>query len=327
MKKLTVKDVAREAGVSTATISRVLNQSGYVSEHVREHVLQVIKRLNYHPNTIARSLKQEKSNSIGIVLPDMTNPYFMTIARHIQRRCREREYHLLFMDSEEDEQKELEALNVLAAQRVEAIILAGTGGNRDKIESIRHAGIHMILIDRKMDDLQADIVVEDNFSASREAVIRLLEAGHRQIGIVRGPASIITAQERYAGVVAAFESAGLTLDSKCVYTGDYTRSSGMAAVAYFMQLEPRPTAVFSANNEMTFGFYLGLAKQNMDPRSVEIVSFGDLEFSSLFDHRLSVVMQDPEQIGQAASELVLQRLERGAGEPQRLIFRPKIVRK
>jgi LacI family transcriptional regulator len=307
-KKLTVKDVAREAGVSTATVSRVLNRTGYVSDSVREQVAGVVERLQYRPNLIARSLKQDKTNAIGIVVPDMTNPFFMTIARHIQRRCMNAGYRLLFMDSEEDASKESDALDLLAEQRVEAIVIAGTERNREKLAAIRSRGTALVLIDRAIYGVDADVVCEDNRTVTVRAVSELLERGHRRVGVIAGPERIVTARERYEGIAEAFRERGLSIDPTLVHAGDYTRESGRIAATALLRRATPPTAVFSSNNEMTYGFYLGLREAGVDAASVEVVSFGDLDFSALFRQKLTVIRQDPEWIGATAGETVLARL-------------------
>ncbi len=327
MKKLTVKDVAKEAGVSTATISRVLNNTGYVSEHAREQVLRTIKMLNYQPNSIARSLKQKKSSSIGIVLPDMTNPYFMSISRQIQRKCMSEGYHLLYMDTEEDPEKERQALDFLLEKRVEALIIAGTGQNKDKIESAGQLGVHVILIDRKIENLRLDVIAEDNRSVSEEAVSYLLNKGHRHIGIINGPMAVITAKERYEGAEAAFAKFGARPDARYVYEGDFTRQSGAEGVKHLMRLPAPPTAIFSANNEMSYGLYLGLHELGIRTNEIEVVSFGDLEFSPLFSQKLSVIMQNPQEIGDAAADLVLKRLELGGKGFENRLFYPRMIQK
>ncbi|WP_274361319.1 LacI family DNA-binding transcriptional regulator [Paenibacillus thermotolerans] len=327
MKKLTVKDIAKEVGVSTATISRVLNNSGYVSEQVREQVLQTVEKLNYQPNSIARSLKQKKSRSVGIVLPDMTNPYFMSIARQIRRKLLTAGYHLLFMDSEEDPVKEKEALDFLMEKRVEALVVAGTGANKEKLEAVHASGIHVVLIDRMIKGLKVDVVAEDSRTVSEEAVAYLLEKGHRHIGIISGPRDVVTARDRYEGAVAAFDKLGVAVDPRYVYEGDFSRRSGMEAIKYLMQQSPCPTAIFSANNEMSYGLYLGLHELGVRTDHIEVLSFGDLEFSPLFQNKLSVIKQNPEQIGDAAGELVLKRLEQSVKEYETRMFTPQLVPK
>ncbi|MFC5448692.1 LacI family DNA-binding transcriptional regulator [Paenibacillus aestuarii] len=327
MSKLTIKDIAREAGVSTATISRVLNNSGYVSQDVKQQVLEVIRKFNYQPNAIARSLKQEKSRSIGIVLPDMTNPYFMKIARAIQHRCFQEGYHLLFVDTEENPDKEREALDFLTEKRIEALILAGTGANRDQIQAISDSGIHVILIDRRFSNLKLDTVTEDNIYAAKSAIEFLLEKNHQQIGMIHGPQSISTAKERKQGATLALQEAGITLTPELVFEGDYSRESGIAAIRHFCELPERPTAIFSTNNEMTFGIYLGLQEMGIPLDSIEIVSFGNLEFSSLFEHQLTVIMQNPQELGDTAGDLLIRRLSGGeeVEAPQNRILMPRLI--
>lgn len=327
MRKLTVKDVAKEAGVSTATVSRVLNNSGYVSEQVRGQVLAVVKKLNYQPNSIARSLKQEKTRSIGMIVPDMTNSYFMTIARQLQRKCMEIDYHLLIIDSEEDPRKELNAMQVLMEKRVEAIVLAGTGSNQEAIRAMISNGIYILLIDRRIDGITADVVAENNRVAAQEATRLLLLHGHRNIGIIKGPQTIHTAVERYEGVEEAMAQAGLQVQPDYVYEGDYSRESGVKAAHYLLNLPEPPTAIFSSNNEMSYGFYLGMHELGMDLQDIEVVSFGDLDLSPLFHNRLSVVQQNPVEIGEKAGDCIIDRLARNTRERIQIEFTPPIVQK
>ncbi|CAN7325067.1 LacI family DNA-binding transcriptional regulator [Paenibacillus sp. LjRoot153] len=325
MSKLTIKDIAREAGVSTATISRVMNNSGYVSEDIKQQVLEVIRKFNYQPNAIARSLKQEKSRSVGIVLPDMANPYFMKMARAIQHRCFQEGYQLLFFDTEENPEKEREALSFLTEKRIEALILAGTGENRDQVQAISDSGIHVILADRRFSNLKLDTVTEDNIYAAKSAIEHLLEKKHTRIGIINGPNSISTARERRQGAIIGLEEAGITPAEELVIEGDYTRESGIEAIRYFSQLSDQPTAIFSANNEMTFGVYLGLQQLGIPLDSIEVVSFGNLEFSSLFHHKLSAIMQNPQELGETIGDLLIKRLNGESDPVQNKILMPHLV--
>lgn len=325
MNKLTIKDIAKEAGVSTATISRVLNNSGYVSQDIKQQVMEVIEKLNYQPNAIARSLKQEKSRSVGIVLPDMTNPYFMQIARTIQHRCFQEGYHLLFVDTEENPDKEKEALDFLIEKRIEALILAGTGGNRERIQAIGQSGTRVILVDRRYANLTFDTVAEDNIYAAKAAIEYLIQKRHSRIGIIHGPQSISTARERRQGALIGLEEAGAALASDYMVEGDYTRESGMSAIRQLMALPEPPTAVFSANNEMTYGLYLGLHELGLPLDGIEVVSFGNLEFSALFRNKLSVLMQNPQEIGGMVGELLIRRLSGDLDEIENHILVPKFV--
>jgi LacI family transcriptional regulator len=324
---ITIKDVARAAGVSTATVSRVLNNSGYVSQEVRLHVEEVMKSMNYQPNVLARSLKQERTRTVGIILPDMTNSYFMTVARRVQQHLLEKGYHLIYMDSGEDAAKELEAIQLLQGMRIEALIIAGTGKNADILQHLVGAGTYVVLLDRIVDGVNTDLVVEDNAAAAEEATDYLLEKYGADIGLLLGPTGISTARERLEGVQKALRRRELDLASILVFNGDYTRASGIRASDFFMSQNKPPAAVFSANNEMTFGFYQGLRQRGIALDSVEVVSFGEVPAADLFSQRLSVIYQSPDRIGEAVAELTLKRIEQKSREREKRIFTPRFEKR
>ncbi|WP_165971943.1 LacI family DNA-binding transcriptional regulator [Paenibacillus piri] len=325
MAPLTIKDVAKAAGVSTATVSRVINHSGYVSNEVRLHVQKMIERLNYQPNVLARSLKMEKTKTIGMVLPDMTNAYLMTAARIVQKRLMEEGYHLIYMDSGEDPVKEREAIQLLLGMRIEALVLAGTGENGDLVNQIMQAGTTTILMDRTIQGVNSSMVLEDNVSASEEAASRIIVEFGAQFGIICGPTGISTARERYEGVVRALETAGLAheFEQRMIYEGDFTRGSGSLACSYFMNMTIPPRAVISFNNEMTYGFYLRLKELGAGLDSIKVVSFGELDAAPLFSNRLAVIRPNPQLIGEAVAELVLKRVKDGNHEKEKRILMPR----
>lgn len=323
MESITIKDVAHAAGVSTATVSRVLNKNGYVSLGVRQHVEQVMKDLNYQPNVLARSLKKERSKAVGIILPDMTNAYFMKAARRVQQLLLDRDFHLIYMDSGEDPVKELEAIQLLQGMRIEALILAGTGQNSEILSHLMHSGISVVLLDRYIDGINSDIVVEDNIAASDEAVTYLIEKYGSSIGVISGPEGISTARERLEGVRRALKRKGMRFPDEMYFGGDYTRKSGVDACSYFMSMAMPPAAVFSCNNEMTYGFYLALKEKGIALDAIEVVSFGELDAAPLFNHRLSVINQNPERIGEAVAELTLKWVEHKNKDKEKRIFTPR----
>lgn len=322
MTKLTIKEVAQEAGVSTATISRVLNGNGYVSEEARKRVLETVERLQYKPNTIARSLKQERSGGVGFVMPDLTNPYFMRISRKLQQSLAAEGYYVFFMDSNEQPDKERDAMNFLLEKRTEAILLAGTGGNVDLLTQVIKSGIPLILIDREVRGVDTDLVKEDNYSTAKTSVARLVRNGHLRIGLLEGPRHISTSAERIEGAIEGLRGAGISVPDAYRYQGDYSRASGAEAYAYFQSLTEPPTAIFSANNEMTFGFYLGMRGWSAPLDGLEVVSFGELESAPLFRNRLIEIRQNPEAVAEAAAELLILRLKngRGAGKEKRIVW-------
>lgn len=313
--KPTILDVAAKAGVSTATVSRVINNSGYVSERSRKLVADAIEELRFRPNAIARSLKQDSSRAVGYVVPDLANGYFMRIARTLQRLLLAEGYHLLMMDTEEDVRQERQALDMLTGKQIEAVVLAGTGGNRDTVQAMRELGIHVVLLDRLIDGLDIDLVAGDNTAPACDAVVRLLRGGHRRIGFVGGRLSVSTAEERKQGVLEAFRREGVDPGCLCMFEGDFTRESGREAARYFLSRAEPPTAIFSANNEMTFGLYLGWQEAGGSGQQPDIVSFGDLDFFPLLPQRPGVIRQQPDATGRQLAELLL----RGIAQPDKAV--------
>jgi len=328
VRNVTIKEVAQAASVSTATISRVLNKSGYVSEDVRQRVLETVRQLNYRPNAVARNLKRDRTHCVGLILPDMRNPYFMRLAREIQALLSVRNYHILYTDSGADASRERIAINFMLENRIEALVIAGVGENADKLREVQERGIPLILIDRRVEDVHTDIIIDDNKGAAERAVKLLIDKGHRKIGILCGPEGISTADERREGVLNALVRAGLNYADMFWYSGDFSRSSGREAARQMTRLLEPPTAVFSTNNEMTFGLYLGLKELGQPLDFWEVASYGELEFAPLFANRLAYVKQNPEAIGRTAAELVLERIGGSDREEQcseQIMLTPDIV--
>jgi LacI family transcriptional regulator len=328
MAKYTIKDVAMEAGVSTATVSRVLNQSGFVSDDIKERVYLAVKKLNYQPNAIARSLKQHKTNTIGIVIPDISNPYFMKISKGIEDIVQQKGYNLIFCSSDENPKKEEKLLQLLFEQRVDAIVLATAGGSENMVKKINQAGVPIILVDRSVDaeDQKFDFVGEDNIQSTYELTKYLLEQGHRLIGVVNGLLEVSTGRERYEGYKKALEEYGIEEDTKYIFNGAFTQDGGRKAVDYFLNFSKKPSAILSFNNIMTFGVLLELTRRGYSiPEDIVVASFGDIEAAQLLKSPgIISVVQKPYEMGEKVGNILLKRLNNEQG-PFTEIFKPKLV--
>ncbi|NHN34016.1 LacI family DNA-binding transcriptional regulator [Paenibacillus agricola] len=319
MAKATIKQVAAEAGVSTATISRVLNSSGYVSREVKQRVMAAVTKLHYQPNAIARSLKQDKSFTIGVVLPDISNPFFMTICRGIEDIVQEQGYHLLFCSSDEKPEKEEQLLHLMVEKRVDAIVLATTGGNEELITRLAASGVCFILVDRRLElelsesGAVVDLVAEDDVYGAYELTKQLILAGHSVIGVINGCMGVSTGQDRFVGYLKAIHEAGLEHDPALLYDGHFTEAGGRAAVRYFLQMAKPPSALLSFNNKMTFGALVELTESGRDiPGDIAIASYGEIEAARLLKHSgIMYVDQKPYDLGIKAGQTVLHRLEKG----------------
>jgi LacI family transcriptional regulator len=325
---VTIKDIARESGISIATVSRVLNNSGYASEEVKEKVLAAAKKLNYQPNAIARSLKKHKTNTIGVIIPDISNSYFMKISKGIEDTVYKSGYTLLFGSGDENPEKELKMLQVLLEQRVDAIVLATSGVSNDMIKIIRNTTVPVILVDRTIGDISAefDCIVEDNVEGAYLLTNYLIEKGYKEIGVVNGTLDVSTGEERYRGYQRALADNHLTENTAMVFNGHFTEEDGVQAVDYFLNLQQKPQAILSFNNAMTFGVILRLAQKGYKvPDDFVIASYGEVEAAQLLpDSRIITIEQSPYEMGKCAGEILLDRLERDIKGPVHKMFSPKL---
>lgn len=333
MSKATIKQVAKEAGVSTATVSRVLTGSSFVSDEVKAVVMAAVNKLNYQPNALARGLKQDRTYTIGIVLPDIANTFFMTVCKGIEEILHEQGYHLIFASSDEDRHKEQRLLHLLQEKRVDAIVLATTGGNEELIGRIVHFGTPVLLLDRAMSiggvDPQIDRVTEDNFAGAYQLTQSILVKGHTRIGVVNGFLDVSTGYDRYQGYLHALQEAGVAESSTLVYDGEFSVEGGMRAAAYFMEQADKPTAIISFNNQMSFGVLQSLVQQQVKmPEDLMLASYGAVD-AALLLQRPGIVMvrQQPYEMGLQTGEILLKRLEDKkyeTYEAQSKIFQPII---
>lgn len=328
MRNVTIKDVARESGVSTATVSRVLCNKGYASNEVRERVLSVAKELKYQPNALARSLKKHKTNTIGVVIPDISNPYFMKISRGIEDTVYQNGYNIIFASGEEKPKKEKELLNLLFEKRVDAIVLATSGENEETVDKIRNNGIPIILVDRalKNKDETIDFISEDNFEAAYELTKYLIEQGHTRIGVVNGSLQVSTGFERYNGFKKAINDFGLEESPDLIFNGNFYQEDGEKAVECFLNKENKPTAILTFNNTMSFGVLLQLTRMGYTvPNDVVVASYGEIEAAQLLKSPgIIYVSQSPYEMGVRVGEILMNRLLKNVKGPIIEKFRPKL---
>jgi DNA-binding LacI/PurR family transcriptional regulator len=315
-----LKDVADRAGVSTATISRVLSGKAYVSPALRERVLATVAELNYVPNGIARSMTQRRTHVLGLVVSDVTNPFFTAVARSVEDAAQEAGYSLVLCNTDERLDKERSYLGILREKRVDGVLLAATTVETSHIQRLVESGIKVVLIDRGIPELRVPSVQVDNFGGMYEATEYLLVLGHRRIAMLTGGTSISTARERQQGFEAAMRDAGLLrqdgAEGPLVLDGGRTTASGHAAALRLWDLPDRPTAIVSWSNMTATGLLLALHERGAHvPDDVSIVSFDDLPHFALLDHALTVVEQPTYEIGRQACELLLRLLDPEADVP------------
>ncbi|AEE91945.1 Transcriptional regulator, LacI family [Tepidanaerobacter acetatoxydans Re1] len=314
MRRVTITEVAKRANVSISTVSRVLNKNYPVSDEVKERVLQAISELNYQPNAVARSLKKQKTNMIGVVVADISNPFFMQIAKGIESVVGPEKYNLIFCSTDENPSKEHALLRLLSEKRVDGIILASCNTDSSYINQLAEKNFPIILIDRKVPNCSADVIVEDNFSSAYKLTKYLIQMGHKKIGIVNGLLKVSSGAERFAGYKKALEDDDIKLRDDYVLQGNFKRLDAYNAARQLIlnNKNDLPTAIFAANNLMAEGIMVALREFGLKiPEDISLVSFGDISTPDLIDPRLTVISQNTFAIGQKAGETVLYRIQNG----------------
>lgn len=308
----TIKDVAKEAGVSTATVSRVINDNYPVHMDTREKVMEVIKRLNYKPNAVARGLKNKETFLVGMITPDIANPFFMEIAKGIESQIADLGYNIIFCSGDEtDPGRELKMLEMLHEKQVDAVILDTRSTNPDELNLFVELGMKIVLIDAKLKGAKADLVSEDSYQASKRALQYAIEMGHQKIGIIKGNMNVSTAQERYKAYLDALMENEIDFNPNYCLEGMYDLHTTFEAVKSLLEKEKSdlPTMIFSSNNRMTEGALMAMMNKGFKvPEDISLISFGNIVLPDLFRPHLAVIVQRPYEIGIQAGKLLLKRL-------------------
>ncbi len=305
----TMADVAMRAGVSVSTVSHVVNETRRVNAETTERVKKVIEELGYVPNRVARSLVTSDTQLIGIVMSALTNRFFVPVVAAIDRAGRRRGYTSVLADSRDQVGPEAEAVNMLLSRRVDGMVLAPTGGDRQAVlDKLLEEQVPTVLIDRFVDG-RFDQVGVENVESMAGLVGHLSALGHTRIALVSGLRSLPTTAERIAGYELGLERAGLAFDRGLVVSGKSAAGPAEVALGALLCRKDPPTAVVSGNNYMTIGVLRALRERSMSvPRDMAVVAFDDLEFADVFEPRLTVVAQPVAQIASKAVELLIRRM-------------------
>lgn len=315
------KELAKLAGVSAGTVSNVISGSTRVSERSRQKVLEAIRILNYQPNLIARSLKTNRTHTLGIVVPDITIPFFPKIIRGAECAARERGYFLIVLDSEGSPQREADMIALLRAQRVEGVLLVTASGSELSAERFASLISHspVVCLDRLPVDLDVDSVCVDDTGAAEMAITHLIQMGHRQIACITGPLSLQNEQERLRGYRQALRKAGLPLQKSMIWSSGFEQQQvARACQVGLLQTSQRPSAIFATNGVTGLAalrslYALGLST----PGDFSFVTFDEVASEDFFRPNITSVVQPTFDMGYQAVEVLLRRIEKGELESSR----------
>ncbi len=323
----TIRDVAERAGVSPITVSRVINNSGYVSQETRSRVEAAIAELQYVPNSLARSLRFKRTHTLALVLTDITNPFWTTVARGVEDAASQRGFNVILCNTDENEAKQSEYLHVLLQKQVDGFLLVPARSTPDPIALIQSQRVPTVVLDRQVPGAKVDVVRGDSEGGAYQLVRLLLSLGHRRIAMLSGPVNISTAADRVAGYRRALQEAGLEAQAELVCYGEYTQESGYRMAQKALSLTPRPTALFAANNFIAIGALRALREAKVRvPEDMALVSFDDIPPAFVIEPFLTVAAQPAYEMGRRATELLLARLSGQAPpECQEIVLPTEII--
>jgi DNA-binding LacI/PurR family transcriptional regulator len=303
-----IQDVAKHAGVSISTVSRVLNGRGRVNQEVVANVQAAIQALHYTPNRAARSLRTQQSRIIGLLISDIQNPFFTALIRGIEDVAQQNGYSVILCNSDENEQKERQYIEVLCAEHVAGAIIVPMHENKRTIQTFNTQQIPVVAVDRKVPD--ADTVLVDNRRGAYDAISHLLTNGYRRIGIITGPPNITTSKERLEGYYKALNEAGIAPDPAIIRYGSFKTDSGRVLASELLLAQPAIDALFITNNLMTLGALETLHERNIRvPHDIGVVGFDEMPWATLGPISLTTVTQPVYEIGSTAAMRLFQRLQ------------------
>jgi len=328
---VTISDIAKEAKVSSATVSRVLNDSGYVKEETKQRILDVIKEKNYVPSAIARSLSKSETNTIGIIVPDITNPYFGEIIKGVSEIAEKNNLNIILFNTDNYLEKEIRAINLLKEQRIKGIIMTPGFGeekfNETYINTITNLNVPIILVSADIKFIKLNGVLVDHIKGGFDATDLLIKEGHTKIGVMAGLLSSEAVIDRLEGYKEALKENNIPFNEKNIYYGDFKLQKAYELTKNLIKEEDRPTALITFSNMMTMGVIKALKEENKNiPQDLAIVGFNRIDFLDIVGLNITYMEDCPVELGKASMEMLCDILSNTDNrEAKRLIIAPQIV--
>jgi len=319
----TVRDVAKQAGVAPITVSRVVNNSGYVSEETRARVEAAIADMGYVPNVLARSLRSRRTDTLALILTDISNPFWTTVVRGVEDAASNAGFNVILCNTDESEVKQDKYLRVLLQKQVDGVLLVPARSALEPIKFVKSQDTPVVVLDRLIPDAQADTVRCDSEGGGYQLTHLLLSFGHRRIAVLSGPQGVSTAEDRVAGYRRALTEAGIDIDPALVHYGQFSLESGYTMTQQVLAVTPRPSGLFAGNNFIAIGALRALRDAGLQvPEDLALVGFDDLPADLVVDPFLTVVAQPAYEMGRRATELLLARLSGEAPEAYQEVVLP-----
>ena len=322
---LKIKDVADAAGVSTATVSRVLANKPHVRKEVKARVLDVVRELKYRPNRVARSLRSRKSTIIGLIVSDIENPFFHQVSRAVEDAAHEQGYSVMLCNNDEDPDKEQRYLHLLGDENLAGVVLSPTRQTADNFSTTSELNIPMVVIDRRVSNFAVDNILIDNVEAAHTLATHLIEHGYRRIGAIFGTGST-TGRERREGFVRALKDKDIKPSSDLIKYANPREKEGFNTTMKLLQLPEPPEAILTSNSLLAAGA-LGALRESkiVIPEEIAFASFDETTWSKLIVPAITVIEQPTYEIGRTATELLIKRIDDPARSTREITLKSKLI--
>lgn len=323
---ITIYDVAREAGVSMATVSRVVNGNPNVKPSTRKKVNDAIERLGYRPNAVARGLASKKTTTVGVIIPDISRGFFAELARGIEDIATMYKYNIILSNSDQNKEKEMHLINTLLGKQVDGLIFMGGEITEVHVEEFKRSPVPVVLAATLDPNNETASVNIDYRQGAHDAVTDLLNKGHKKVAIVSGPLEEpINGEEKFVGYRSALEENGIEVKQDLIYVGDYTYDSGIEAIQKFMEADDKPTAIFVGNDEMALGVIHGAQDMGYHiPNDLEVVGFDNTKLATMVRPTLSTVVQPMYDIGAVSMRLLTKLMNNETVEEKTVVLPHRI---
>jgi len=329
MKNMTISEIAKLAEVSKATVSRVLNSTGYVSEATRNKVKKIIRENSYTPSSTARNLSKQENDTIGVVIPETGNPFFAEILKGISHVVDANNLTLIYCNTDNNAEKDIKALKLLRRQRVRGLIFTpaidykSSEYNETIHTLLANIGAPVVILDREFDNLRFDGVYSNNFRGAYMATEALIKAGHRKIGIVTGDLNLSIGRERFDGYKQALYDNNITVHKKYILEGKFDKDISYGKTKEMLNEKVRPTAFFVSNNASSAGFLTAVFEKGLNiPQDIAYIGFDKVDGIEILAQKFSYVERDVLSMGTDAMKLLLKRIDNPSGEKTQIIIQP-----
>jgi len=327
---VTIDDIAKRVGVSPTTVSRVINNSSYVKTETREKVLEVIKEMNYVPSAIARNLSKRENNTIGIIVPDITNSYFGEVIKGISKIASEKDLNIILFNTNNDVNSELKALREIKKHRLKGVIMTPSYSNnkleKDFIETIESLDMPIVLVSADLNYIKLNGVFVDDFKGGYDAASLLIKEGHRKIGIIKGITESSTSENRLKGYKKALLENNIEICEDYIKNGEFSLEKAYEITMNFLDMENPPTALIVCSNKMTLGVIKGLFERNKSiPKDISLIAFNKIDLIDIVGIKLTYIEDSPIELGKEAIKLLIEKFETKEDKIKRISIPPKLV--